>query len=692
MGTAVLEPTTDTADAIQVTEVKDHVAEIPEFVTRIHQDYLAQVAHTFIVSGNVFDYMDPQGSRMFILDVLAAQFDTAVKRNNAAFARKLGHNVSVKDKKNQVLAFFEAGKGLTFMTKASKDAWVAFMNSAYNEEVRLAQAIQLEPIDFGDVMTTLNWYFKASKERMIHNKALVQEAISTGENPNSVMLDEEINLSIVFMDAPFNVPNGDLCHMESDRGYMAMIRAWSRDLELGNRNKIIFVTGSLQDMNEVLRSGDAFINCVTVKKPNLTERETWLNRYDDNLRSLAQRAETAQKINGKVWRNVVLAEGETLKDIAIQAAGLNFKQMEGPIVSSATRGEPLSRTFIRKVKQELLEKEYGGVLEFIEPEYGFEIIGGHEHLIRYARERIITPLRQRRKEICSRGLLLTGPPGTGKTQWATALAKEADMSFVLLHMDKLKDSLVGGSEKLMRKLLEALRAAAPCIAFMDEIDSVYGPNAREGARDGGVQSGQFNEFMKFASDPSRVGEIVLIAATNRPDMLDAALVRPGRFDDILPALPPRVGDWKGRMAILFAIMNHKKAKFTPDMQFDIEKGPDPMKGLGPFAFDKRMWTGAEINKLVEDAILNASLYEDDRRTQLGDKYLFRVTADDWAAAYHNVLPKTGNVQGMINCALYFMNNLRYCPVGWQKEATNRKDLAKTLKEAYPTSAAQFDRE
>ena len=672
----------------ELKEIKNPVVATPEFVTQIHQDFLAQSAHCFIVSGNVFDYMDPQGARMFILDVLGSQFDTCVKKNNAEFAKRLGYHLEVKDQTNQVLAFFESGRGLAFLTQASEKEFQDFMTSAYPEDERMQNGIMLAPQTFGDTMDTLNWYFKAARGRMLRNSASREAGCAKDE------LEKELNFTIVFIDAPFLVPAGDIGHMDADRRYLAMVRSWSRDLELGNRNKIIFVTSSLAEVNDTIRSSDAWVKHITIKKPNLEQRRTWLNHYNENLQEQAK-AKHPQRINGRNWTEINLAPSESLDDIAIQAAGMNFKQMEGPVVATAIAGTPLTVNIIKKAKQAILESEYGGMLEFLEPQYGFENIGGHEHLKRYFRERIINPVRKRQKDVCSDGVILAGPGGTGKTEIASSLAYESNFTFLVGHLDKLKDKYVGNSEKMMSKFLDGVRAAAPCILFLDEFDSVFGTHARQGAGDGGVQNGQFNSFMQFASDPTRRGEIILIAATNRPDLLDPALIRPGRFSDILPALPPKPEDWAGKMAILFAIMNRKGVKFSTDLRFDDQVGPETQNPLSLLARDKRFWTGAEINKIVEDMILNAQLAEDDRKQAAkaaGQRYQFRITADDVSVAFRNVIPKTGKVKEMIALSLEYMNNRRYVPVGWEKDLEDA-EATKEKKETAPrTAAANFDRE
>ena len=147
---------------------------------------------------------------------------------------------------------------------------------------------------------------------------------------------------------------------------------------------------------------------------------------------------------------------------------------------------------------------------------------------------------------------------------AWALAKEANLNFIEIDLGKVFGGLVGETESNVRKLIEAIEAAAPCIVFADEIDSVLS-SGRQSSGDSGTSARVFNSLMTWLSDPGRVGKVVFLAATNRPELLDAALVRAGRIDVKIPMLPPSKGDAKGRWAILASQTHKHKIVLADDL-------------------------------------------------------------------------------------------------------------------------------
>ncbi|MEK6848179.1 MAG: AAA family ATPase, partial [Nanoarchaeota archaeon] len=131
-----------------------------------------------------------------------------------------------------------------------------------------------------------------------------------------------------------------------------------------------------------------------------------------------------------------------------------------------------------------------------------------------------------------RGILLYGPPGTGKTLLAKAVAKESEANFILIKGPSLLSMWVGESEKGIRKVFEGARQVSPCIIFFDEIDSLA---SRRGMDHGGsrVTEQVLNQMLAEMDGLEELTGVVVLGATNRPDMLDPAIMRPGRFDRIL---------------------------------------------------------------------------------------------------------------------------------------------------------------
>ena len=191
-----------------------------------------------------------------------------------------------------------------------------------------------------------------------------------------------------------------------------------------------------------------------------------------------------------------------------------------------------------------------------------------------------------------RGVLLVGPPGTGKTLLAKAIAGEADVPFISISGSDFVEMFVGVGASRVRDLFESARKEAPCIIFLDEIDAV-GRKRGTGMGGGNDEREQtLNAILVEMDGFSTDDRIIVIAATNRPDVLDAALLRPGRFDrEIVLDLP----DVAGREMIL--AVHCRKIKL------------DPSVNLGIVARGTPGFSGAELAAIVNEAAIIAAMNE-----------------------------------------------------------------------------------
>ena len=144
-----------------------------------------------------------------------------------------------------------------------------------------------------------------------------------------------------------------------------------------------------------------------------------------------------------------------------------------------------------------------------------------------------------------RGILMYGPPGTGKTLLAKAVANESESNFILVKGPELLTKWVGESEKGVRKIFEKARETSPTIIFFDEIDALA---TRRGLDSGSqVTERVVNALLAVMDGLEELTDVVVLAATNRPDLVDPALMRPGRFDRIIATQLP---DEKTRLEVL----------------------------------------------------------------------------------------------------------------------------------------------
>lgn len=159
------------------------------------------------------------------------------------------------------------------------------------------------------------------------------------------------------------------------------------------------------------------------------------------------------------------------------------------------------------------------------------------------------------------GILLYGPPGTGKTLLAKAVAKECEANFILVKGPELLSKWVGESEKAVRKVFKRARQTSPTIIFFDEIDALA--PKRGPASSSNVTERVVNQLLTEIDGLEDLTNVVVVAATNRPDILDTALLRPGRFDRIILVSVP---DVEARRAILG--VHAKNMPLTPDVDLD----------------------------------------------------------------------------------------------------------------------------
>jgi len=186
-----------------------------------------------------------------------------------------------------------------------------------------------------------------------------------------------------------------------------------------------------------------------------------------------------------------------------------------------------------------------------------------------------------------RGILLTGPPGCGKTLLAKAIAHESEVNFISVKGPALLSKYVGESERGVREVFRKAKQVAPCIVFFDEIDALV-PSRGSGSSDSHVTERVISQFLTELDGVEELNGVLILGATNRPDILDPALLRPGRFDLVLEIPKP---DEAGRREILEIGLRGKPV--AKDVRAD-----DLAAAMAGF-------TGADIQAVCQQAALAA---------------------------------------------------------------------------------------
>ncbi len=263
------------------------------------------------------------------------------------------------------------------------------------------------------------------------------------------------------------------------------------------------------------------------------------------------------------------------------------------------------------------------------PRVTYEDIGGLKHIIERIRELVELPLKHpelfRRLGIePPKGVLLYGPPGCGKTLLAKAVANETDAYFIAINGPEIMSKFYGESEQRLREIFEEAKKHAPAIIFIDEIDAIA-PKRDEVV--GEVERRVVAQLLALMDGLESRGDVIVIAATNRPQALDPALRRPGRFDrEIEVPLP----DKQGRLEIL---QIHTR-------NMPLASGVD-LKKLAEITHG---YTGADLAALCREAAMNAlrrylpqiDLTKDRIPPEILEK--MEVTMEDFLNAYREVIP------------------------------------------------------
>jgi transitional endoplasmic reticulum ATPase len=312
-------------------------------------------------------------------------------------------------------------------------------------------------------------------------------------------------------------------------------------------------------------------------------------------------------------RNMPLAEDVDLREIAKMTKGYTGADLAALAKEAAMAS---LREFMKsgkvdlnkpgEIRREILETLKVGRRHFLEamkfvrptlmrevyvevPEVHWDDIGGLENVKQELREVVEWPLKypevfQKMGIEPPKGILLYGPPGTGKTLLAKAVATESGANFIAIRGPEVLSKWVGESEKAVREVFRRAREVAPAVVFFDEIDSIA--PVRGQSFDSGVTDRIVNQLLTEMDGIVPLSNVVVLAATNRPDILDPALLRPGRFDRMIYVPPP---DKEARKQILK--IHIKKVPLANDV--DLDRLAELTEG----------YTGADLAALVREAAL-----------------------------------------------------------------------------------------
>jgi transitional endoplasmic reticulum ATPase len=363
---------------------------------------------------------------------------------------------------------------------------------------------------------------------------------------------------------------------------------------LQSRGKVVVIgaTNRPNAIDPALRRPGRFDREIEIGVP---DRDGRLEVLEIHTRGMPLAEDVDLKKLADVTHGFVGADLESLaKEAAIRALRRILPEIN--LEAQSIPGDILNKIIVKMAdfQDALKEVEPSAMREVLVeiPDVTWDQVGGLEDVKEELREAVEWPLKYpdlfaQLNATPPKGLLLYGPPGTGKTLLAKAVAHESESNFISVKGPELLNKFVGESEKAVREVFRKARQASPCIIFFDEIDSVA-PTRGSSVGDSHVTERVISQFLTEMDGLEELRNVVIIAATNRPDIIDSALLRPGRFDRLLFVPPP---DLEARKQI-FKI-HTRKTPLADDVSLD------------DLARKTDGYTGADIASLANTGVMLA---------------------------------------------------------------------------------------
>jgi SpoVK/Ycf46/Vps4 family AAA+-type ATPase len=323
---------------------------------------------------------------------------------------------------------------------------------------------------------------------------------------------------------------------------MEVLQRWAVDpLIRRTNNVIVLLTDNLGQIPKSIHAEGSGCRAIRVPLPTEMEREAFIRfkmASPSSPFASLDPADFGDASDEQAHRLARATQGMRLNDIDNISRRVIVEHLKqaGDDAPADRSGAVLRLADVQRAKGGAIEAQSAGLLEIVPPVRGFAEIGGLETIKGYLKERTRHMLSNQHLPLVPSGLLLAGPPGTGKTIIAEALAAES--RFNLVKMRSIQDRWVGSSERNLEMVLDLLDDLHPVVVFVDEVDQAMGRRDTGQSGDGGVGARMFGRILEAMSSPASRGRILWVAATNRADLLDDALLR--RFDRVLPLLTPDV--------------------------------------------------------------------------------------------------------------------------------------------------------
>ncbi|EFW93195.1 AAA family ATPase, CDC48 subfamily protein [Haladaptatus paucihalophilus DX253] len=441
---------------------------------------------------------------------------------------------------------------------------------------------------------------------------------------------EQNSPAIIFIDELDSIaPKREEAGGDVERRVVAQLLSLMDGLEERGEVTVIAATNRVDAVDPALRRGGRFDREIEIGVP---DREGRLEILQVHTRGMPLADGVDLEAYADNTHGFVGADLESLaRESAMNALrrvrpelDLDSEEIPADVLESLKVTEADFKEALKGIEPSALREVFVEV-----PDVTWQDVGGLENTKERLRETIQWPLDypevfQALDMQAAKGVLMYGPPGTGKTLMAKAVANESDSNFISIKGPELLSKWVGESEKGVREVFSKARENAPTVVFFDEIDSIATERGRDGGGGTQVSERVVSQLLTELDGLEELEDVVVIATSNRPDLIDSALLRPGRLDRHVHVPVP---DEEARHAIFEVHTRHKP--LADDV--DLEELAEQTDG----------YVGADIEAVCREAAMAASrefiesVSPDDIGESVGN---VRITAEHFEDALGEVTP------------------------------------------------------
>lgn len=495
--------------------------QLPTWTNELKRRYLRGEASIFVLHGNVYDSILHDGKLLTLTDFLVQSVLQPSKDfvgvYNIATGFRSAYRKSVDDGRKKTLDLLDS-----LTSNHSKTQWLEAL----------------------EVLLAANQFALTSRNGLILEYA---ETIAPAGDPSM--------------------------QMDLDRAAIVTLHRWSFLPNITQQdNIVILLTENLSELSPKIVSNPRVV-VIEVPLPDEETRQKVIQLTDSSMteNALSRYAEITAGL--KLLQITSILTPHQTNDATIEERTGFIKKLLGEVEHSENRAKELAQLTLEKSneeiiallapekkdtaeqtalelqekakserdklifqrKREIIERECFGLLEFVEPKFGFEVVGGNE-AIKNDLNFIARNMIEGHYNRVPMGMLFTGAQGTGKTFFATAFAGEAKMTAVKLK--NIRSKWVGSTEGNLEKVLSVIKAIGQVIVIIDEADRSFG-NGGGSDGDDGTSSRIIAKMKEFMSDTSNRGRVLFILMSNRPDLIDIDLKRAGRLDRKIPFFYPQ---------------------------------------------------------------------------------------------------------------------------------------------------------